>query len=110
MAKYAVFFSYTPESWANMMENPTDRRAEADAVAAAAGGTVESYYWMFGDYDGIAVVDVPDSVSAAALSVAAASSGAFSGMETHELFSADDRAALLAKAKTVAEGYSPPTA
>ncbi len=110
MAKYAVFFSYTPESWANMMENPTDRSAEASAVAAAVGGTVESYYWMFGDFDGFVVVDVPDSVSAAAISVAAASSGAFASMETHELFTSEDQAALLERAKMVADAYSPPTA
>ncbi len=110
MAKFAVFFSYTPESWANMMESPTDRSAEASAVAAAVGGSVESYYWMFGDFDGFVVFDVPDSVSAAAISVAAASSGAFSGMETHELFTSEDQAALVARAKLVADTYSPPTA
>ena len=110
MTKYAIFFSYTPGSLANMMENPTDRSAEANAVAAAVGGTVESYYWMFGDSDGFVVLDVPDSVSAGAISVAAASSGAFASMETHELFTAQDQAALLEKAKTVANTYSPPTA
>ncbi len=110
MAKYAVLFSYTVESWANMMDNPTDRSAEASAAAAAVGGTVESYYWMFGDFDGLVVFDVPDSVSAGAISVAAASSGAFASMQTHELFTAQDQAALVERAKMVADTYSPPTA
>lgn len=110
MAKYAVFFSYTAESWANMMAHPTDRSAEAGAIAAAVGGTVESYYWMFGDFDGFVVFEVPDSVSAAAISVAAASSGAFAAMETHELFASDAQAALVERAKRVAEAYTPPSA
>ena len=110
MAKYALFFSYTPESLASMMENPTDRSAEASAVAATVGGTVESYYWMFGDFDGFVVLDVPDSVSAAAISMAAASSGAFVNMETHELFTSEDQAALVERARMAANTYSPPTA
>ena len=38
--------------------------------AESAGGTLESIYWILGDRDGLAIVDVPDSVSAAAVSLA----------------------------------------
>ena len=67
MAKYALFFSYTQESWANMIKNPTDRSAAASQLADSLGGKLESFYWMFGEYDGFAVVDLPDSVTAAAV-------------------------------------------
>jgi len=110
MAKYALFFSYTPESWASMMKNPTDRSAAARQVAEAVGGTLENFYWMFGEYDGLAIFDAPDSVSAAALSVAVASTGSIADASTHELFSADDQAAMLAKAGQALGSYAPPSA
>ena len=70
MAKYAMFFSYTSEAWARLIDHPEDRTAVARHVVESAGGTLESIYWMLGDRDGLAIVDVPDSVSAAAVSLA----------------------------------------
>ncbi len=109
MAKYALFFSYTPESWASMIKNPTDRSAAARQVVEAVGGTIESFYWMFGEYDGIAIVDAPDSISAGAVSVAVASTGALSKAVSTQLFDADDQAALVELAKTALASYTPPT-
>ena len=109
MAKYALFFSYTPESWASMIKNPTDRGAAAKAVAEAVGGKIEGFYWMFGEYDGFAIVDGPDAINAAAVSVAVASSGAMSKAFTTQLFDASDQSALLERAKTALASYAPPT-
>ncbi len=110
MAKYAIFFSYTHESWANMIKNPTDRGAAAAQLAEALGGKIESFHWMFGEYDGIAIAELPDSVSAAAVSVAVASSGALARAKTTELFDQDDQAALLERAKSALASYHPPGA
>ncbi len=109
MAKYATFFSYSSASWAGMIKNPSDRSAAARQLVDGVGGTIESFYWMFGDFDGFVVFDTPDSVSAGALSVAVASSGAFKRAVTTELFGADDQAALVEKAKTALASYTPPT-
>ncbi len=109
MAKYALFFSYTADSWAGMIKNPTDRSAAAGQLAAAMGGTIEAFYWMFGEYDGFAIVDAPDSISAGAVSVAIASTGAFSKAVTTELFSSEDQAALVEGAKTALAAYAAPS-
>jgi uncharacterized protein with GYD domain len=109
MAKFVIFFSYTPEAWKAMLDKPSDRAAAASQIAEAVGGTVESYYWMFGDYDGFAIAEMPDSVSAGAVSVAVSSSGAIARASTHELLDADGRDALIEKAKTAVASYSPPT-
>ena len=110
MAKYALFFSYTQEAWANMIKNPTDRSAAARDLAESLGGSLESFYWMFGEHDGFAVVDMPDSVTAAAVSVAVASSGALETGETTVLFDHDDQQAMLEQAKTALSSYHPPSA
>ena len=63
---------------------------------------------MFGEYDGFAVVDIPDSVTSAAVSVAVASSGVLASGHTTQLFDASDQAAILEKAKTALAAYTPP--
>ena len=110
MAKYAIFFSYTHDSWAHMIKNPTDRAAAATQIAESLGGSLESFHWMFGEYDGIAIAELPDSVSAAALSIAVAASGALAKAKTTQLFDHDDQAAMLEKAKTADAAYHPPSA
>ena len=85
MAKYAFFFSYTSDAWARMINSPGDRTAAVRQLADSVGGSVESVYWMLGTHYGILIADVPDSVSAAALSIAVTSTGAFKNVQTHEL-------------------------
>lgn len=108
MAKYAIFFSYTSDAWARLMKNPGDRTAAQRQLAESVGGSVESVYWMFGAHDSIVVVDVPGSVSAAALSVAAGSSGSFKHVETHELFTQDQFGQMLSQAGGASQAFRPP--
>ena len=46
MAKYAMFFTYTSDAWARMINSPGDRAAVARQMVEAAGGTLECIYWM----------------------------------------------------------------
>jgi uncharacterized protein with GYD domain len=39
------------------------------------GGKLESMYYTFGDHDAIVIADVPDNVTAAAMSIAVSASG-----------------------------------
>lgn len=43
--------------------------------AESAGGRLDAYYFAFGRYDAVAIMDMPDNVSAVALSVAASGTG-----------------------------------
>jgi len=108
MARYASLFSYSSETWARMISAPGDRTAAVGQVLDSLGGSLVSIHWMFGPHDGIAVFDVPDSVSAAAVSVAVSSTGVFKHMETHELFTQEQLAQTLAKANNVTRAYQRP--
>jgi uncharacterized protein with GYD domain len=99
MAKYVLLFSYTSDAWARMINSPGDWAAAARQLADTLGGTLESAYLMLGIHDGIVIADLPDSVSAAAMSIAVTSSGAFKHMETHELFTQQQLGQALEKAK-----------
>jgi uncharacterized protein with GYD domain len=109
MAKYVVFFTYTSDSWERLVKNPEfDRAAAMRQLADSMGGTLESIYWMSGPYDGLDIVDVPDSVSAAALSVTLTSSGAFKNVETHELLSEQQMGRALVKGRDSSQVYRAP--
>lgn len=102
MPKYMVLFSFKGETLAQLMDNPSDRKAAADAIVSAAGGKLESYYLMFGEHDGLAIFDAPNSDAAAAVALRVSSSGAFSRVQTHELIEASHFTDLLGKAKGLA--------
>ena len=108
MARYASFFSYSSEAWARMISTPGDRTAALRQVLDSVGGSLDAMYWMFGDYDGMVIFDVPDSAGAAAVSIAAGSSGAFKHLETHELFTQEQLGETLARAKAATQAYRPP--
>jgi len=103
---YMVLFTFRGETVKGFVRKPTDRSAVVAEAARSAGGRLDAYYWMFGQYDGFALVELPDSRAAAALSISVSSTGAFSHLETHELFSADEVQELARRAGEVR--YSPP--
>jgi uncharacterized protein with GYD domain len=108
MAKYLVLFSFTAETARQFIAKPSDRAAVVRRLAEAAGGGMESYYWMFGQYDGLVIFEMPNSQSAAALSLAVISSGAFDRFETHELIESGDLGQIAGLARGIT--YQPPGA
>ncbi len=108
VTKYLVLFSVTGETIRRFLAKPSDRAAVVRELAESVGGSLESYYWMFGQYDGAGVFVLPDSHTMAAVSLAATSSGAFTRFETHELIEASDLIAIADRAKGIA--YQPPGA
>jgi len=76
MATYLVEARYTAEGAKGLArEGGTGRRAAAAKAVEGLGGKVESFYYAFGDVDAYVIFDVPDNVSAAALSLAVGQSG-----------------------------------
>jgi len=108
MAKYVTLFSYTSEAWARMIQNPGDRTATVRRLAESLGGSVECLYWMLGGYDGLVILDLPDSSSVAALSVTVGSTGAFKNLQTHELLTQEQLVQALSRSKDAAQSYQPP--
>jgi uncharacterized protein with GYD domain len=77
MPKYLVEARYTVEGAKGLVrEGGSGRRAAVAKTVESVGGKLEALYFAFGDVDAYIVVDVPDNVSAAAVSLAANQSGA----------------------------------
>ena len=77
MPKYLIRATYTTEGIKGLVrDSASGRRADVQSAVKALGGSVEVFYYMFGDDDAVMVVELPDPISAAALSLTTSGSGA----------------------------------
>jgi uncharacterized protein with GYD domain len=86
-------------------EGAASRRAAIDELTKKLGGTLEAFYFAFGDDDVILIADLPDQATAAALSAAVNISGAVS-LKTVVLLTPEE----MDEALHMAVPYRPPGA
>ena len=108
MPLYLSKFSYTPETWARMIDRPEDRRQAAQSYIESVGGKLHGFWYAFGTHDGYNLWEAPDNVSMAAVALAIGAGGALRSFETTVLMSVDDTLNALRKAGEV--GYRAPGA
>ena len=76
MPKYLFRASLSPEGVAGVVsEGGSARQAVVKKAIETLGGTLESFYFAFGDDDVVGIYELPDNVSAAALALEVSSSG-----------------------------------
>jgi uncharacterized protein with GYD domain len=110
MAKYLVQVGYTAEAWAAMSRGPQSVVDRVRPSAEALGGSIESLYFCFGDYDLVGVVEFPDSHSVAAWSMAVSSGGDVRAFKTTTLLSIEEGLHALSRASKAARAQQPPGA
>jgi len=77
MPKYLYRASYTTEGLKGLLkEGAAKRREVVEQLTKSLGGTVEAFYFAFGDDDVYVISDVPDNVTTAAVSLTVNASGA----------------------------------
>ena len=101
MPLYLTKFSYTPETWARLIDNPEDRRDAAKEYIESVGGKLHGFWYAFGEQDGYNLWEAPDNVSMAAVSMALSSGGAISSLETTVLLSVDETLDALRKVEQI---------
>lgn len=106
MALYMTQFGYTQEAWAAMVKNPQDREAGVKALIEKMGGQVLGFYYSFGEYDGVLLLEAPDETTAAAMLMAAIAPGHLRATKTTCLFTMEQ--AMEAMSKAGGEGYAAP--
>jgi len=106
MPFYLVQVSYKTKAWAALVRNPQNRLDIAGPVVENLGGSIECAFMAFGDYDSIAILKMPDNVTAASLSMALMASGVFKTIKTTPLMTWEDGMEAMKKAKKAA--YQPP--
>jgi uncharacterized protein with GYD domain len=98
--------AYSPEGWAAQIKSPQDRIEAVRPAVEKLGGKIVTAWYTFGEYDLIAVSDMPDNVSAAAFAIAAASGGAVKAIKTTPLMTLEQ--GIDAVRKAGGAGYAPP--
>lgn len=79
MPKYLFHGSYTPEGFQGLLEEGGSKRIEAAKQAlGSVGGSLEAFYFAFGEDDFYIIVDLPDNVTTTAVSFVGNVSGTFS--------------------------------
>ena len=101
MPLYLSRFSYTPETWARLIDNPEDRREAARTYIESVGGKLHGFWYAFGSYDGYNLWEAPDNISMVAVALAITGGGALSSFETTVLLTVDETLEALRKAQTV---------
>jgi uncharacterized protein with GYD domain len=105
MPSYLVQVSYSAEALATLIATQQDRSEVVKKVVKKLGGKLTGAWLSFGDYDLVMTIEMPDNVSAAALSLSAAAGGSLKSIKTTPLLSIKEGLAALAKAGTT--GYKP---
>lgn len=76
MPKYLIEADYTAEGTKGLIKDGgSKRRTAVEAALKGVGGKLEAFYFTFGHRDAIVIADVPDAVSALALSLTVGASG-----------------------------------
>jgi uncharacterized protein with GYD domain len=108
MPSYLIQLSYSHETVAAFIKKPQDRREAITKLVGQLGGVLVGNWFSFGEYDAVLVIDGPDNIGAAAISMAVTSTGAFKTFKTTPLLSAEEGMAAMKKAGKL--NYKPPTA
>ena len=108
MPLYLGRFSYTADAMKALLDQPQDRSAAAREVAESLGGKLVGFWYAFGEFDGVFLMEAPDNATAAALAMAIGAGGAISETETTVLLDMDE--AQDAMRKAAAATYRPPRA
>ena len=89
-----------------MVKNPQDRAAAVRPMMERMGGKLHGLWLAFGEYDIVAIAELPDATSAAAISMAIGSTGAMSAYRTTPLLTMEEATEAMKKAGSV--GYQAP--
>ena len=104
MSRYLFEAKYTPEGVRGLKEAGASSRAKAvEDMVSGLGGSLESFYFAFGDVDAYVVVDLPDDEAAAAAAFTVGASPT-TKVKTVKLLTLDEADAAIARSVD----YRPP--
>ena len=101
MPLYMGQFAYTREAWADMVKNPEDRSAPVKALAEKMGCRLIGFYYCFGEYDGLVILEAPDETTAMSFVLAAIAPGHLKATKTTVLFTVEQAMEAMGKAGAI---------
>jgi uncharacterized protein with GYD domain len=108
VAFYMIQVAYNTDGWKGLLAHPQDRLNAIKPAIDQLDGTIVSGWLSFGEYDLVAIVDLPTNVSAAAFSMAASAGGTVKAFRTTPLMTTEE--AVTAMELAAESAYTPATA
>ena len=105
MPSYLVQASYSMEAMSSLVKKPQNRTEVIRKTVEKLGGTLTGLWLSFGEYDTVAIFDMPDNTSAAAFALSVGAGGACRSVKTTPLFTVEEAVAAMKKAG--GSGYKP---
>ena len=106
MPLYMTQFAYTSDAWAALAKNPQNREEVLRALVEKLGGRLLTFYYAFGEYDGMFITEMPDETTIAAAVLAAISPGHVKAIETTVLLTTEQTLKAMREAGT--QSYQAP--
>jgi uncharacterized protein with GYD domain len=106
MAYYLIQTSYKEAGARALVDHPQSREDQVKKTVASMGGRLHAFFFSFGEYDTAFIVEMPDNVSMAAMSLAASAKGGVAQFRTTVLLTPAEAMEAMKKAKQV--DYTPP--
>jgi uncharacterized protein with GYD domain len=108
MRHFLFQWMYTDRAVQAMLDRPQDRPGELRKAVEDFGGTVHQFFFAFGAFDGLAIVEFPDDESCAACALTLKGAGANRTLTTTVLLSPEEGSRAMQKARETRTGYRPP--
>ncbi len=101
MPQFLIQFSYASRSIKKMVDQPElDHAGQASAMVASVGAKLLGYWYAFGDFDGVVLIEAPDNSAAASIAMAIGGTGEVARLETTVLLTMDEARHAMLKAAT----------
>jgi uncharacterized protein with GYD domain len=101
MPYYLIQAAYTADALKALIKKPQDRAKVIRPAIEKLGGSLEGFWFAFGDYDAVLIVQAPDNVSAAAFALAAGAGGGVRSIKTTPLMDMVEGLGALKRARSV---------
>jgi len=101
MAFYLIQVVYKDTATKSLVMRPQTREDVISKTCKSLGGKLHSFFFSFGEYDVVAIAELPDNAAAAAFALGTASKGAVSKFHTTVLLTAAEGLEAMRKAQQI---------
>ena len=98
MPHYLQQVASSIEGWKALAKKPQNRVEAVRPAIEKLGGTIETAYFTFGDYDVVLILEMPSNVDVTAIAMAFAAGGACRSVKTTPLLTLDEAVEAMKKA------------